>query len=41
MRGLAALAPIPLSAERDAQDLKLTLLLGMAQMATCGFAAPA
>lgn len=39
-RGLTALRSLPESRERDSRELKFSLTLGMAQMATCGFAAP-
>lgn len=39
-RGLNALLSLPASRERDARELEFSLTLGMAQMATCGFAAP-
>lgn len=39
-RGLAILPSVAESQERDARELKLSLILGLAQMATCGFAAP-
>jgi tetratricopeptide (TPR) repeat protein len=39
-RGLAGLRLLPESRERDARELRFTQILGLAQMATCGFAAP-
>ncbi len=39
-RGLAALNAVPESRERDARELRFTQILGLAQMATFGFAAP-
>lgn len=39
-RGLALLPSIPESRERDARELKFSLVLGLSQMATCGLAAP-
>jgi len=39
-RGLAILPSLPESRERDSRELKFSLILGLAQMATCGFAAP-
>ena len=39
-RGLAILPLMAESRERDSRELKFSLILGLAQMATCGFAAP-
>ena len=39
-RGLSNLLALPESRERDTRELEFSLLLGMAQMATCGYAAP-
>jgi tetratricopeptide (TPR) repeat protein len=39
-RGLRALLSLPESRERDSQELVFSLTLAMAQMATCGYAAP-
>ena len=39
-RGLSALFSLPESRERDTRELEFSLILGMAQMATCGYAAP-
>ena len=39
-RGLTALRSLAESHERDSRELKFSLILGLAQMATCGFAAP-
>lgn len=39
-RGLPCLLSLPESRERDARELELCLILGMAQMATRGYAAP-
>jgi tetratricopeptide (TPR) repeat protein len=39
-RGLRVLANTPESPERDAHELSLSIILGMAQMSVCGFAAP-
>jgi predicted ATPase len=39
-RGLRELQSLPESRERDSRELILSLTLGMAQMATCGYAAP-
>jgi tetratricopeptide (TPR) repeat protein len=39
-RGLASLRLLPESRERDARELRFTQILALAQMATCGFAAP-
>jgi tetratricopeptide (TPR) repeat protein len=39
-RGLRALLSLPESRERDSRELVFSLTLGMAQMATCGYAAP-
>lgn len=39
-RGLSALATLPESRERDAQELAFSLTLGMSLMATRGYAAP-
>ena len=39
-RGLSALLSLPESRERDTRELEFSLILGMAQMATCGYAAP-
>ena len=39
-RGLRNLLTLSESRERDARELEFSLLLGMAQMATCGYAAP-
>ncbi len=39
-RGLAILPLVAESRERDSRELKFSLILGLAQMATCGFAAP-
>jgi tetratricopeptide (TPR) repeat protein len=38
--GLHSLLSLPESRERDSRELEFLLILGMAQMATCGFAAP-
>lgn len=38
--GLRSLLSLPESRERDSRELEFLLILGMAQMATCGFAAP-
>lgn len=38
--GLRALLTLPPSPDRDARELAFTLTLAMAQMATCGYAAP-
>jgi tetratricopeptide (TPR) repeat protein len=40
VRGLDSLLSIPESRERDARELEFSLILGMAQMATHGYAAP-
>jgi tetratricopeptide (TPR) repeat protein len=39
-RGLSALQSLAESPERDSRELALSLTLGIAQMATCGYAAP-
>jgi tetratricopeptide (TPR) repeat protein len=39
-RGVAVLKETPESFERDARELSLSVILGMAQMATLGYAAP-
>jgi tetratricopeptide (TPR) repeat protein len=39
-RGLRALLSLPESRDRDARELEFSLTLGLAQMATCGYAAP-
>jgi tetratricopeptide (TPR) repeat protein len=39
-RGVSSLRALPESAERDARELELQLTLGMAQMATKGYASP-